>query len=171
MPSSAFYESRQQRPAHLEQHLCSSMRLQSIRGVPDRKIRPVRPKHGNQAHRDNEVIGHGVRPARRIGQVLAHPQQQNRRDDGKLAGNDQKRVSPVRAVCPAPPPGRGSGCALQGEEGNSPSISPAGTLGLRPWPLTVLIQSHAARAAPQRARGTFHRLSTTRSEKPGIAAM
>ena len=39
-----------------------------------------------------------MRPARRIGQILADPEQQNRGDDGELAGDDQKGVPQVAAL-------------------------------------------------------------------------
>ena len=53
------------------------------------------PKTAIRCKREEEIVGHGMRPARRIGQVLPHPEQQHRGNDRKLAGDDQEGMAQV----------------------------------------------------------------------------
>src|ERR1019366_11700 len=54
-----------------------------------------RAAYQNDANGDSKIVGHGMRPARGIGQVLADPEQQNGGDHRELAGNDQQGMPEV----------------------------------------------------------------------------
>ena len=56
---------------------------------------PCNTEDHDHEKRKEEVVGHGVVPARGVFQVLADPQQQDGGDDAELAGNDQQGVSQV----------------------------------------------------------------------------
>src|ERR1700758_4510971 len=53
---------------------------------------------GDKAQGYDEIVGHRVRPARRIRQILSHPKKQNGGNHRKLAGNDQKCVPQIASL-------------------------------------------------------------------------
>jgi hypothetical protein len=52
----------------------------------------------NDADSDGHVVGHGVSPAGRVGQILANPERKDDADHGELASDDLEGETPIPAL-------------------------------------------------------------------------
>ena len=137
---------------------------QSMRGVPRRRTRSGEAERHDQDERKEEVVCHGMRPAGGVFQILADPQQQDRRNHRKLTGDYQKCVAQVAALVQRL---HLVGCQVAlfgGKQGICHRVLFAGLdRDLRDRRSYITIQSHGAGAAP-----AFARAGCRKGQKSGL---
>ena len=90
-----------------------------MRGVPRRRTMPAIPKTTMMPAGDGKVIGHGMHPAGRVGQVLSHPEQQHVAMTANWPAMTRK-VWPSSRRLSSASTWSGVKFALPGEAGDSP---------------------------------------------------